>query len=122
MHQRVRALKAADSGFTLIELLIVIVIIGVLASVVVLAVSGVTDRGKTSACKAEVHTVEVADEAYFAKTGDYAKPAANTVTILQGAGFLSGSSDYKDTDVAVTITAGPPESINVAGGSTGPCA
>ena len=51
--------------------MIVIVILGILAAIVVFAVGGITDRGKTSACKANVKTTEVAVEAYFAKNGSY---------------------------------------------------
>ena len=35
-----------DKGFTLVELLIVIVILGILATVTVFAVRGITDRGR----------------------------------------------------------------------------
>ena len=38
-----------DAAFTLIELLIVVVILGVLATVVVFAVGGIVDRGEVSA-------------------------------------------------------------------------
>jgi general secretion pathway protein G len=59
------------TGFTLIELLIVIVILGVLAAVVVLAVGAFDDRGEEAACKSDVKAVEVAVEAYRAKNGTY---------------------------------------------------
>jgi general secretion pathway protein G len=39
-----------DKGFTLVELLIVIVILGILATVTVFAVRGITDRGQENAC------------------------------------------------------------------------
>ena len=42
-------MKKQDEGFTLIELLIVIVILGILATVVVFAVSGIRDSGDQSA-------------------------------------------------------------------------
>jgi len=58
-------------GFTLIELLVVIVILGILAAVVIFAVSGVTDRGQASACKAEAATVRTAVEAYDAQWSAY---------------------------------------------------
>jgi len=61
-----------DKGFTLVELLIVIVILGVLATVTVFAVRGITDKGKTSACAADKKTLEVAVEAYIANGGDVA--------------------------------------------------
>ena len=41
-----------DKGFTLVELLIVIVILGILATIVVFAVRGITDKGQKSACAA----------------------------------------------------------------------
>ena len=62
-------MKKNDEGFTLIELLIVIVILGILATVVVFAVGGITDRGQESACDADAKTLEVAVEAYDAQYG-----------------------------------------------------
>ena len=58
-----------DKGFTLVELLIVIVILGILATVTVFAVRGITDRGQTSACDTEKKTLQTAVEAYFANNG-----------------------------------------------------
>ena len=72
-----------EDGFTLIELLIVIVILGVLAGIVVFAVSGINDKGDLSACKADVKTVQVASESYYAQNNGYANTvdgtAANTL-------------------------------------------
>ncbi len=51
-----------QGGFTLIELLVVIAILGVLAGVVVFAVSGQTDNARTQACKVEYRTIETAIE------------------------------------------------------------
>jgi general secretion pathway protein G len=76
MRQQLRAARKNESGFTLIELLIVIVILGILAAIVVFSVQGITDRGKTSACKADVATVTTAAEAFFAQKGTY--PAAES--------------------------------------------
>src|SRR5262245_51052060 len=63
--------RAGEAGFTLVELLIVIVILGILAAVVVFAVGGITDKGETSACKADRKTLEVAVEAYRAQWSEY---------------------------------------------------
>ncbi len=54
-----------DKGFTLVELLIVIVILGILATVTVFAVRGITDRGQDNACDVEQRTLETAIEAYY---------------------------------------------------------
>ena len=67
-------MKKQDEGFTLIELLIVIVILGILATVVVFSVRGITDQGQESACDADAKTVEVALEAYYAQYGSSGTP------------------------------------------------
>lgn len=60
-------------GFTLVELLVVIVILGILAAVVVFAVSGINQEAQDGACAAEARTVRAAQEAYAARNdGDYA--------------------------------------------------
>jgi general secretion pathway protein G len=69
--QRLRAARKNQNGFTLIELLIVIVILGVLAGVVVLAVSGINNRGVVAACDADKRTVMTAVEAYYAEFSAY---------------------------------------------------
>ena len=63
-----------DQGFTLVELLIVIVILGILATIVVFAVRGITDQGQASSCKATAKTYEVAIEAYYANYGNVNNP------------------------------------------------
>ena len=63
-----------DEGFTLVELLIVIVILGILATIVVFAVRGITDQGQKSACKATAKTYEVAIEAYYAELRQRGQP------------------------------------------------
>ena len=88
-----------DKGFTLIELLIVIVILGILATVTVFAVTGIVDRGDDSACAAELKTVEVAIEAFVASTGS---PPA-TMGDLEGTFLRTGSTDYTVTDGVIGL-------------------
>jgi prepilin-type N-terminal cleavage/methylation domain-containing protein len=71
MYKRLREARQNESGFTLIELLIVIVILGVLAGIVVFAVGAFNNDGVTAACKSDKKNVEIASEAFFAKTGAY---------------------------------------------------
>ena len=61
-----------DKGFTLVELLIVIVILGILATVTVFAVRGITDQGQTAACSADQKTIQTAVEAFYAQNGTLA--------------------------------------------------
>lgn len=69
-------MQKKDEGFTLIELLIVIVILGILATVVVFAVQGIRDQGDESACETEARALATAIESYYAQTGSF--PAANS--------------------------------------------
>jgi general secretion pathway protein G len=54
-----------DKGFTLVELLIVIVILGILATVTVFAVRGITARSQDNACDVEQRALATAVEAYY---------------------------------------------------------
>jgi prepilin-type N-terminal cleavage/methylation domain-containing protein len=58
--------KTQDKGFTLVELLIVIVILGILATVTVFAVRGITEKGEENACQTDKATFETATEAWYA--------------------------------------------------------
>jgi prepilin-type N-terminal cleavage/methylation domain-containing protein len=87
-----------DAGFTLIELLIVIVLLGVLSTVVVFAVGGITDRGTTAACRADGRALETAASAYFAETGrttiEGATPEARVQTLVTGSYLSRVSSKF----------------------------
>jgi prepilin-type N-terminal cleavage/methylation domain-containing protein len=115
MLARIKSVRENDSGFTLIELLIVIVILGVLSGIVVFSVSGITSRGDTAACNANVKTVQVASEAYFAQNNAY---AANIVTLA--AGFLQSvpKTTVQDPTKGVNYTfVAAPARPTIVGGS-----
>ena len=101
--------RQGDQGFTLIELLLVIVVLGVLATVVVASVGGVTSEAQDSSCKTDAHVLYTAGEAYFAQR------ATNTIAptasgpdgyelTLVSAGFLREPSKYYDLDSAGALT------------------
>ncbi len=105
-----------DKGFTLVELLIVIVILGILATVTVFAVTGITNKGKTSACKSDLKVLQVAEEANNANTGFYAAQdvlVANGLlhavspnfTFVPGAG-VGAAATYSFTGVDNSATGG----------------
>jgi prepilin-type N-terminal cleavage/methylation domain-containing protein len=116
MQQRIREAREEQSGFTLIELLIVIVILGVLAGIVVFAVSAFNGDGKAAACKADYKNVEIASEAFYAKRGQSATGVGTTLaanpatdTTLVGAGYLKEPPGNSATSgYTITFTAAAP--------------
>lgn len=84
-------MKQRHSGFTIVELLIVIVVIGILATITVLSYSGITARAKAAAAKSNAGTVAQKIQLYNVEhgayplssddlTGDTAKSASYYVT------------------------------------------
>ena len=67
MINKLRARAANESGFTLIELLIVIIILGILATIVLFATGTFTTDSTNSACKANAKIANIAEAAYAAK-------------------------------------------------------
>ena len=80
---RKRMSKAQEGGFTLIELLIVIVILGILAAIVVFAVGAARSDSVANSCKADIKTINTAQEAYKAKYSSY-----TSIATLQSTGFI----------------------------------
>jgi prepilin-type N-terminal cleavage/methylation domain-containing protein len=85
MLEQLRKKRQEDAGFTLVELLIVIVIIGILAAVVVLAVGGITKSGSDSACQGSKDAADAASVTYYAGHTALATPWPTSFTDLTGA-------------------------------------
>ena len=92
-HERSDA-NLLQQGLTLVELLVVIVILGILATVVVFAVNGIQDRGQLNACKIDAQTVRTAVEAYRAQGGAATATANPTMNDLVTAGLISQAGTY----------------------------
>lgn len=59
------------SGFTLIEILLVVVIIGILASIAIPRLGGHTEKAKLSAAKQTIGTISGALQIYEMNNGEY---------------------------------------------------
>lgn len=62
-----------NHGFTIVELLVVIVVIGVLASIVTVAYGSVTQRARDTERLSEIASIEKALELYYTDNGGYPK-------------------------------------------------
>ena len=70
-----RADRRDDRGFALIEILITIIILGILAAVVVLAVGNVTTKAAETGCDADKRTLQVSYEVFAVQTNTAVVPA-----------------------------------------------
>lgn len=99
-----------DLGATLIELLFIVLILALLASVVVFAVSGVRADAADAGCAGDRRTLAVAAESYFAQHDAIAIPAVDAdhdgrERTLVAAGLLRAVSELHDLDADGVVTA-----------------
>jgi prepilin-type N-terminal cleavage/methylation domain-containing protein len=99
--------KDRDGGFSLIELLIIIAILGILASVVVYAVFGMTSSSARAACQSNFKTVETAAEAYEAQVGHYPNSLSDLLSSTMGQNLLMVGPWLKDIPPVYTPGASP---------------
>ena len=107
--------KNNKKGFTLIEILIVLGIIGILAVFLVPNIMGAQDKGKETAVKAVMHTVQLAVESYNMENLSY--PVAKNISLyslasnyLMAGGYLTSipqnpytGKEYTDSESAGKI-------------------
>lgn len=112
-------LKLGQKGFTIVELLIVIVIIGILATIGFIAFSGAQNRAKKSNAEATVSQIKSKLGEYNAENDSYPDDKAAVIT------FLTSDEGGKNDSLAAKInTGGELEGITYTctqGGGTDPC-
>jgi general secretion pathway protein G len=88
LHTRTTSRGSGDEGFTLVELLVIMLVLGIIASVVVFSLSGVEPKSIRTACTADARTVDVATTSYLIEN-----PLVSQVTeaqlVAQGTGTLA---------------------------------
>jgi prepilin-type N-terminal cleavage/methylation domain-containing protein len=65
------SLKKRQSGFTIVELLIVIVVIGILATLVIVTFAGIQQKARNTKRQTDVNALASHVEAYYASNGKY---------------------------------------------------
>lgn len=90
MNNIIKQIKNRQTGFTIVELLVVIVVIGILASITIVAYSGVTARAKTAKAQAAASSVIKKAELYNSLVGSY---PAGTMTATTGFNTAATGAD-----------------------------
>lgn len=83
-------------GFTIVELLIVIVIIGILATVTIVAYNGVTKNAQTVVAKTDLHHIAQGMELYKVDNGTY-PPYTNGAPVPELEKILRAANVYDVT-------------------------
>lgn len=97
-----------DSGYTVLELILVVLVIGMMTSVVIFAVTGMRADAAGSGCAADRRSLATAAEAYFAEHGSDPIPATGSdhdryERTLVDAGLLWAVSTSHDLDATGAI-------------------
>jgi general secretion pathway protein G len=80
------SLKRKQGGFTIVELLIVIVVIGILATLVIVTFTGIQQRARNTKRQTDINAIASHIEAYFADNAKYP-----TLTDLNSSTFRSAN-------------------------------
>lgn len=104
-----RPTDTVDHGLSLIELLVIIVILGILATIVAFGVGSIRAEAAESTCNADEQILWTAVESYFNQSETDTIPATGidhdryerTLTV---AGFLPMTSDQHDLDATGATT------------------
>ena len=87
--------RSAEHGFTLTELMVVLVIIGLLATVVLINVLPSQDRAMVTKARADIATLETAMELYRLDNLAYPSPADGLAALRQPPASLADPSRYR---------------------------
>src|SRR5258705_7810188 len=100
-----------QKGFTLVELLIVIIIIGILATLVIVTFSGVQAKARDSERQTDVNALNSHVQAYYAQHGWYP-------TVAQLVDATWRSTNTKGLDPAAMLAPNSATAISAAAAST----
>lgn len=89
---RPRKLRANACGFTLIELMVCVIMIGILLAIAMPNWISAQNKAKNALIKENMHTVQLAAEAYHTDTGRYAATAAELDPFFPGGSSRAGGT------------------------------
>jgi general secretion pathway protein G len=99
--------RGADEGFTLIELMVVILIIGLLATIVVQNLRGATDKAKRIKAEADISAFKTALDRYYLDNGSYPTSDQGLTALVSAPSTGKVPVDYPDGGYIEKIPADP---------------
>jgi type IV pilus assembly protein PilA len=123
--------RTNQRGFTLVELLLTIVVVGILSSIAIVGIGGLTHTAKAATCKPTMDAAKVAVTSYFAKQNPNQYPsgfdaviASNDLELLGGVQNPTATTLTDNGSAAHwTITLNPTTGeLTASGTSAGSCA
>jgi prepilin-type N-terminal cleavage/methylation domain-containing protein len=109
--------RQGDGGYTLIELLLVIVVLGILATIVIAAAGGFASDAEDRGCAADALILATAIESYFAQapanvippdsSADPSNPDRYELQLV-AAGLLRATSERYDVEPNGELSPQPP--------------
>jgi prepilin-type N-terminal cleavage/methylation domain-containing protein len=99
-------ITSRKQGFTIVELLVVIVVIGILASITIVSYTGITQRANTATAQSTAQTIVQKAEIYNAETGHYPYASSDLTTDSSASYYVS------PTGVNFTLSTSEPASSN----------
>lgn len=94
-HDSASSRRSAEHGFTLVELMVVIVIIGLLATIVAINVIPATDKARVEKAKADVATIEQALDQYRLDNLNYPNATEGLQALLAPPATLAQPARYR---------------------------
>jgi general secretion pathway protein G len=91
-----RSRRKGQDGFTLIELMVVILIIGLLATIVVQSLRGATDKAKKTKAQADIAELRTALDRYYLDNGNYPTTEQGLAALVTAPTNGPIPSDYED--------------------------
>jgi prepilin-type N-terminal cleavage/methylation domain-containing protein len=87
-------LKTRQLGFTIVELLIVIVVIGILASITIVSYNGIQARASDAKIRTAATQIEKALQLYVSYTAKLPVGGSGSTTVADSTGCTNGSSGW----------------------------
>ena len=91
-----RARRNHQDGFTLIELMVVILIIGLLATIVVQSLRGATEKAKRTKAQADIAELKTALDRYYLDNGQYPTTEQGLQALVTAPTSGPVPADYED--------------------------